>query len=385
MLKKWFPATFWYGLGILLVLSLPFIFTDLDLIISGWFYQQGWIYGEAPLWFALYRYGTLPGLLLGVGGLIIFSGSWIRPAWQPQRRAAAVVLLTLLLGPGLLVNVLGKGYMGRPRPRDVSTLGGTETFLRLGTPGTPGRGKSFPSGHPSVGYLICVLFFLDPHSRRRWVWLGTGLGYGTLMGAARVIQGAHFTSDVLWSGGLTYLSAVWANQVTPESFNFHALRKWFPQNSHFKKAFIIFGSSVLLVGLTFFFLLATPFYKSWNGQISGEIPRQIRFQVPRDYTVIRLNHRSQPVPVMAQAEFQGFGFPKLSLHGDWRTHSTNSVMIAELKLQLNGWVTEKKGYLTITVPLGVDVFWEDAVLNSQTVILEDGRRLQPPSSQPEKP
>ncbi|NTV53603.1 MAG: phosphatase PAP2 family protein, partial [Candidatus Firestonebacteria bacterium] len=201
-MTKHFSAAFGIGLGILLLASLPFVFSDLDLALSAAAFRQGgWPLGDRWLWIALYRWGTLPGLLLGIGSLAALAASWFKPSWETYRRPAAVVLVTLLLGPGLLVNVLGKGYWGRPRPRDVISLGGAEKFQRVCEPGLPGRGKSFPSGHPSVGYLFCVLFFLDSGKRRRWIWMGFGLILGTSLGIARDMQSAHFTSDVHWSGG----------------------------------------------------------------------------------------------------------------------------------------------------------------------------------------
>jgi membrane-associated PAP2 superfamily phosphatase len=35
-----------------------------------------------------------------------------------------------------------------------------------------------------------------------------GLVYGCIMGMARIIQGGHFLSDVLWSAGFVYLTAL---------------------------------------------------------------------------------------------------------------------------------------------------------------------------------
>jgi membrane-associated phospholipid phosphatase len=283
-----------------------------------------------------------------------FLGSWIKPAWEKWRLPAAVILVALLLGPGLLVNVLGKGYWGRPRPRDVASLGGTEPFQRLTQPGLPGRGKSFPSGHPSVGYIFCVLFFLDPKRGRRWAWLGTGLAYGTLLGAARVLQGAHFASDVLWSGGLTYLSAAWAARAVP---------RWFPAQagspslatpaSPLKKILVASLGAVLTAGLALFFLLATPFYKQWEGTVPGAPPARIILALPRGFSQIYLEHGLQKTPLQATVEMQGFGFPKLNLQGDWQVNMQPDHWEAELRVDLRGWVTEKKGVLHIRTLPGV--------------------------------
>jgi membrane-associated PAP2 superfamily phosphatase len=201
------------GLLGLLMLSLPFVFTNLDLTLAGLFYQQGWPIGDQQPWLALYRYGALPGLVLAAGGLLILVGVWIWPILRMWRRAALIVVLTLALGPGLLVNVLGKQYWGRPRPRDVIQFNGQETFRRFIQPGVPGGGYSFPCGHASVGFLFTALYFTAREKKWKWIGLIGGLTYGVLMGIGRMAQGAHFASDVLWSGGLTYLSAAWLHHV----------------------------------------------------------------------------------------------------------------------------------------------------------------------------
>jgi membrane-associated PAP2 superfamily phosphatase len=38
--------------------------------------------------------------------------------------------------------------------------------------------------------------------------LATGLVYGFLVGYARIAQGAHFLSDVIWALGIVYFTAV---------------------------------------------------------------------------------------------------------------------------------------------------------------------------------
>jgi membrane-associated PAP2 superfamily phosphatase len=39
-------------------------------------------------------------------------------------------------------------------------------------------------------------------------FLALGIGYGAFIGLVRMIQGAHFLSDILWSLGFVYLSAL---------------------------------------------------------------------------------------------------------------------------------------------------------------------------------
>ena len=48
---------------------------------------------------------------------------------------------------------------------------------------------------------------------RRWrgiycLWLGVAISFGLAVGITRIVQGRHFPSDILWSAGIVYLSAV---------------------------------------------------------------------------------------------------------------------------------------------------------------------------------
>ena len=67
-------------------------------------------------------------------------------------------------------------------------------------------------------YLMGPYFFLQRRNRfLALVFLGTGLAAGSLFGAARIIQGKHFLTDVIWAGGMIYLTG--AILAIPFHFN----------------------------------------------------------------------------------------------------------------------------------------------------------------------
>jgi len=370
-LKKWFPADIGFAFALLLLLTLPFAFTDLDLTLSSWFYREGWYAGEFQPWAFLYRYGPLPGLLLTALALTAWIGGWSWPRLRRWQRPAAVIVMTLLLGPGLLVNVLGKGYWGRPRPRDVSAFGGTEAFRRVIQPGIPGRGKSFPSGHPSVGYLFCVFFFLDSSRRRRWIWLGTGLAFGTAMGVGRIAQGAHFASDVLWSGGLTYLSAAVASRLRPVSAGAVPAQGPGTPSSRAPKFLGPAALAVLLPALAAFFLLATPYYKEWEGRIEGAPDlTAVRLRLPAGSETLRIAHAAQQPAVIVHAGLQGFGFPKLRLNGRLTPQADGTTLTATLALDLRGLVTERRGEIRFSLRQDLALILDETGLNGDLRIGE---------------
>jgi len=195
---------------VLLVISWVFTYWDLDRFISARFYKPGtgWYLKEAEPWMWLYRYGTIPGIVLSIASLAGFVITRLRNPDSRWHRYFLLVLLTSIIGAGLLVNGFLKPYWGRPRPNQLQELGGQYQYRNVLNPGIPGRGKSFPSGHATMGFLfVSLVYFHRKSVAIAWIGGIGGLAYGTLMSAARVVQGAHFTTDCIWSLGILWMVA----------------------------------------------------------------------------------------------------------------------------------------------------------------------------------
>jgi lipid A 4'-phosphatase len=138
------------------------------------------------------------GALTGAGTLLSRSG--VRDL-APRR--VIYVLVCLLVGPGLLVNVVLKEHWGRARPSQVTEFGGARTFTpALTISDQCPRNCSFVSGEVSLGFWwLCFAFAARP-GRRRYLVAGA-LAMGTLMGVLRVGAGGHFLSDAIFAALLT--------------------------------------------------------------------------------------------------------------------------------------------------------------------------------------
>ena len=204
-------------LGILLA-SLLIRWADFDLRIAGLFYDRAgreWPYGLAEPWLTIYQQGTVPSIVVGIGGAVVaLFGPWIlpRPEWRKSRamqRAGLFLALMLVLGPGLIVNVGFKQLWGRPRPNQCSEFNGEKAFLPVGTWASQrSPNSSFPSGHAAVAFYLMAFGFVAGKTRPRLTTAGFTIGivYGVGMGLTRIVQGGHFVSDVLWAGALVYLT-----------------------------------------------------------------------------------------------------------------------------------------------------------------------------------
>jgi len=198
-------------IGVLVASTALIAVTGADLKVSAFFHLDGaWPVGDAQPWHFLYLYGYYPSYILGGAALALFAAGFVKPRLAPFRKGAAFMVLLLMLGPGLLVNTVLKDHWGRPRPRDITQFGGGKVFLNPWVEGAANNGKSFPSGHGASAFYLAMPFFVlrrrSPRIARRIFTLG--MLYGIVMGVARIAQGGHFVSDVLWAWGGVHLTAV---------------------------------------------------------------------------------------------------------------------------------------------------------------------------------
>jgi lipid A 4'-phosphatase len=211
-MRKGLVVDFLIPIVILAGFTLLFRVTNFDIEIEKEFFSpgSGWFLRDANPWAFLYHYGNIPGLVMASLGFLVFIFSFFYRRISHRRKVGLFLCLVMLLGPGLLVNATFKHHWGRPRPRQILEFGGNQRYLPVWQKGIGGEGKSFPSGHASVGFYLFTPFFFLRRKGKKWglffLWLG--MSYGLLMGAARMVQGGHFPSDVLWAGGFTYLTGL---------------------------------------------------------------------------------------------------------------------------------------------------------------------------------
>jgi membrane-associated PAP2 superfamily phosphatase len=198
-------------IAFLVVSTVLIAWTGADLALSAPFYREGaWPIGYLFPWQMLYRLDRIPAFALALFGLAAGIASFFRQELLHWRRRGAFLVLLLALGPGLMVNAVFKDHWGRPRPREIVQFGGQKQFLQPWQKGEDVTGRSFPSGHASAAFYMSAPFFIyrRTNKQRARIWLLGGLIFGVFMSIARITQGAHFLSDILWAWGMVYLMAL---------------------------------------------------------------------------------------------------------------------------------------------------------------------------------
>jgi membrane-associated PAP2 superfamily phosphatase len=207
----------WPLLGIL-GLSYFVYATNIDIAVASLFFRapNNWPWQNTSLPQMIYQYGTLPAWLMCVGGLVVGIAAW--PLHREAARCGLFLFLVVALGPGLIVNGVLKPNWHRPRPNQIVRFGGTKQYVPVlirGQSDEDDTYKSFPCGHASMGFALGApaLLLARRHPRGAIAFLCLGLAAGMGLGMARIVQGRHFVSDVLWALVPVYLSGLFAYVV----------------------------------------------------------------------------------------------------------------------------------------------------------------------------
>ena len=128
---------------------------------------------------------------------------WRLPSIRP--RAAIFLTVSMLVGPGLLVNVAMKPHWGRPRPYEITQFGGTLPFVNWWDPnGACDSNCSFISGEASTAAWMFGPAMLVPMPWRT-VAIAAAAAFTLFISTLRVMAGGHFFTDVLFGALATIL------------------------------------------------------------------------------------------------------------------------------------------------------------------------------------
>lgn len=205
------------SLIIMLILIAVFAaFPELDILVSQQFYvpEQGFIFRDHIAAVILYEAVMLLTTVYIIVILSYFFLSFHRPAFDairtavliaPSRTATLYLILSLAIGPGLIVHQGFKDHWERARPKNTEVFGGTQAYSPPLQPSDQG-GKSFVSGHGAMGFYL-FSFALVTYGALRRRWMIAGVAAGLIIGCGRIAQGGHFLSDIVFSGCITILWA----------------------------------------------------------------------------------------------------------------------------------------------------------------------------------
>ncbi len=307
-------------------------------------------------WRQLYKGIGIPVVLLVVGSLTVLLRGLYSVRWCVYRRYALLVMMSLALGPGLVVNLVFKGYWGRPRPVHVQEFGGRWTYQDAVEPGTAGRGKSFPCGHSSAGYVLTLFWLVLKRRHRRLATaaLLLALAYGTLAGFGRMMAGSHFASDVVWSALLVHLVNVVLYYLVfnmPGHEDAPSVFDTVPQIS----TAIAVGWGTLAVAIVIAALLATPYYADLHqdyeiGALEGSTnpaPSHLDVELGAAHVVMTA---ATGVTFEVRGEAEGFGLSGSRLRRHWEQLDDGEEFAQRYRIDVKGWFTDLDTEVFLAIP-----------------------------------
>ena len=193
--RRW--TLIWAALWLSATLALIFAVTPRDLETALRF-KDSW---NSAFGGFIQRWGPKPASLLIIAAAFAVTAKQYRENHPDMTRAAAALLVHVVLFPAILVNLL-KLLSGRIRP--VYLDAGADNFTAF-FHWSPGLGDfSFPSGHVAMTTILAPCVMLLFMQRRRVagsVLGGVMLLWAGVVAYGRVMYGAHYLTDVLFSFG----------------------------------------------------------------------------------------------------------------------------------------------------------------------------------------
>jgi lipid A 4'-phosphatase len=186
-------------LGFLVASLLLSHFSSLDLQISGIFFDGG--FPIKDLWWPAWLHTGLSYFLWASMLFVVTAYALNRVRRRNycglDGKKVCYLFLVLILGAGLIVNVILKDNFGRARPRDIEEFGGTKHFTPAFVVSRECSANcSFSSGDAAGAFFSLALAM--SLGRKRPAILA-GLGLGALVSLSRIATGAHFFSDTVVS------------------------------------------------------------------------------------------------------------------------------------------------------------------------------------------
>lgn len=176
---------------------------SLDIYISGLFWRGSpqFLLQRFDFFSILFRDILLPLILIYILVLPLFSGylkiDKLYFGYKFSFMEFIGIWLSQILAIGIIVNYILKGLWGRARPEDVMQYGGSKIFTPwFSTSDACISNCSFVSGDAAVGFSFIALYFVTKNTK--FIYLSILMGCS--MGLIRILAGAHFLSDIVFSG-----------------------------------------------------------------------------------------------------------------------------------------------------------------------------------------
>ena len=188
--------------GLLLSSAFFWLFPDVDLDMSELFYRKagGFFLAHDHALELVRRIGTDLSWAYGLLAVGLMVAGLVLKAHRGELiRRGAFLTGVMLIGPGILVNLVLKDNWGRARPRNLVEFGGTLPYSKVWEIVPYCKTNcSFVSGEAAAAFALLATVWIVPERYRLKLAVPL-LALVSLISLDRVMFGGHFLSDTLLS------------------------------------------------------------------------------------------------------------------------------------------------------------------------------------------
>jgi membrane-associated PAP2 superfamily phosphatase len=338
-------------LALAVTITLWVRWSGFDLAAQDWIHRVGggdWRLGEHPFWKWLYYGGPATAAIVVFGTMGLFAWSWRKVALRPWRKVMGFLILSGIIGPGVITNAVVKEYWGRPRPRELVNFGGRSEFEPVLSYDGASEGLSFPCGHATMGFYFLAFYFLVRGRRQdlAQVILVSSLTIGGLMGIARMTQGAHFFSDVVWAAVVCWYTPL----ILAKAFRLdRSLVAITSSESSPTPLLLKIAFSVVGIGVLAGVLLATPYAEKRTYTVMNDFAKE-------GPLTVRLILEVGEVEIVPGEEFRiladanGHGIPTSKIGRNYLETRMKDGAAIDYTERISGWLNEVNAAVRVEVP-----------------------------------
>jgi lipid A 4'-phosphatase len=351
---------------IMVVGTLLCLLTDFDLELSKRYFdpvKDDWPARHQPLVNFSYQWGTAFSGIVAFWALFHFFASYMHPRFLVKRGVALFLLLSILIGPVMLVNGVIKDTWRRPRPRETVELGGSHPYRQvLEISHRRFRGKSFPGGHASAGFILVMFYFLLKPKGRKWAGLALlfGIGWGTWLSYVRIVLGGHYFSDNLYAFGINWFLVLllYYKWYLPYQEKHRDRTSFLPSRRRY-----VLGVSSLILGavlLALPFLTYTPFRIDYPQQIIDLTtkPQALTIKVRAKKGDISVRY-GRPGQITIGTWIRGKAMPDIQAEREMViTEETDQWQVNYTVSPSTWFFLEYQSHTTIRIPRDLSVKWD---------------------------
>ena len=209
MNKKLFYVPIYVWLAFIFSSLLFIFYPQIDIFISGFFYEQGIGFIATGTWYEFLLYHSIDYVVTFsiIMPLLIWIYNLIakKDLLHVNKKVILYLLLVVAIAPGIIVNDIFKDHWGRARPAETTIFGGTKEF----TPAfiiSDQDGYSFSCGHAAGAFYLIAIALLA--TKRRVFWMSLAVTYGIAISYIRIAAGGHFFSDTVVSFFIVYITTL---------------------------------------------------------------------------------------------------------------------------------------------------------------------------------